>query len=229
MSSAVDLVVHPLTKWQGPLDLPDFARIGDGDFGPVFDAALKAHEAEIDAIAGNSETPTIENTLAALELAGEPLDHVSSIFWCRAGAHTNEDIQALERDISPKMSRHFSAISMNEKLFARIDDLYQRREVLKLDAETLRVLEKTWKGFVRSGARLDADGKKRLARINEELSSLGTSFGQNVLADERDWALFLDEADLSGLPDFLKSAMAQAAEMRGQKGRYAVTLSRSIY
>lgn len=229
MPSAVDLAAHPLTTWQGPLGLPDFTRIGDGDFSGLFDAALTAHEAEIEAIAGNAETPTIENTLAALELGGEALDHVSSIFWCRAGAHTNEAIQALERDISPKMSRHFSAISMNERLFARIDDLYQRRDALKLDAETLRVLEKTWKNFVRSGARLDAKGKKRLAAINEELSSLGTNFGQNLLADERDWALFLDAADLAGLPEFLKSAMAEAAETRGQKGRYAVTLSRSIY
>lgn len=229
MPSAVDLAAHPLTAWQGPLGLPDFTRIGDGDFSPVFDAALTAHEAEIEAISGNGETPTIENTLAALELGGEALDHVSSIFWCRAGAHTNEAIQALERDISPKMSRHFSAISMNERLFARIDDLYQRRDALKLDAETLRVLERTWKNFVRSGAKLDAEGKKRLAAINEELSSLGTTFGQNLLADERDWALFLDEADLAGLPEFLKSSMAEAAEMRGQKGRYAVTLSRSIY
>ncbi|RWQ31046.1 MAG: M3 family metallopeptidase [Mesorhizobium sp.] len=228
-TKAVDLAAHPLTTWQGPLGLPDFTRIGDGDFSPVFDAALKAHEAEIEAISGNAETPTVENTLAALELGGESLDHVSSIFWCRAGAHTNEAIQALERDISPKMSRHFSAISMNERLFARIDDLYQRRETLKLDAETLRVLEKTWKGFVRSGAKLNAEGKKRLAAIDEELSSLGTTFGQNLLADERDWALFLDEPDLAGLPQFLKSAMAEAAEMRGQKGRYAVTLSRSIY
>ncbi|MBZ9679373.1 M3 family metallopeptidase [Mesorhizobium sp. CO1-1-2] len=226
---AVDLAAHPLTAWRGPLGLPDFAHIGDGDFSPVFDAALKAHEAEIDAISSNKDTPSVENTLAALELGGEALDHVSSIFWCRAGAHTNETIQALERDISPKMSRHFSAISMNEKLFARIDDLYRRRESLDLDPETLRVLEKTWKGFVRSGAKLDADGKTRLAKINEELSSLGTTFGQNVLADERDWALFLDEADLAGLPDFVKSSMAEAAEMRGQKGRYAVTLSRSIY
>src|SRR5690606_24530323 len=121
------------------------------------------------------------------------------------------------------------AISMNEKLFARIDDLYQRRSTLGLDAETLRVLEKTWKRFVRSGAKLDAGGKKRLAAINEELSSLGTTFGQNVLADESEWALFLEEADLAGLPDFLKASMAEAAETRGHKGRYAVTLSRSIY
>lgn len=228
-TKAVDLAIHPLTAWQGPLGLPDFTRIGDDDFAPAFDAALKEHEAEIEAIAGNKDAPTIDNTLQALELGGEALDRVSSIFWCRAGAHTNDTFQALERDISPKMSRHFSAISMNERLFARIDDLYQRRKSLKLDAETLRVLEKTWKGFVRSGAKLSADGKKRLAKINEELSSLGTNFGQNVLADERDWALFLDAVDLAGLPDFLKSSMAEAAEMRGQKGRYAVTLSRSIY
>ncbi|MCG7504264.1 M3 family metallopeptidase [Mesorhizobium retamae] len=227
--SVSDLATHPLTDWQGPLGLPDFTKIGDGDFGPVFDAALKAHEAEIEVITANAEQATVENTLQALELAGEALDRVSSIFWCRAGAHTNDTIQAMEREVAPKMSRHFSAISMNEKLFARIDDLYRRRDSLKLDAETLRVLERTWKGFVRSGAKLDADGKKRLAAINEQLSSLGTSFGQNVLADEREWALFLDEGDLAGLPDFLKSAMAEAAEARGQKGRYAVTLSRSIY
>ena len=227
--NAIDLATHPLTAWNGPLGLPDFSRIGDGDFASVFDAALEAHAAEIDTIAGSTESPTIANTLAALELAGDSLDRVSSIFWCGAGAHTNPAIQALEREISPRMARHFSAISMNANLFARIDDLYQRRQSLKLDAETLRVLEKTWKSFVRSGAKLDAEGKKRLAAINEELSSLGTKFGQTVLADESEWALFLDAADLSGLPDFLKASMAEAAEMRGQKGRYAVTLSRSIY
>lgn len=228
MPDKVDLAANPLTLWTGPLGLPDFSRIGDGDFGPVFDAALAAHMAQIEAIAANPEQPTIDNTLKALELSGQELDRVSSIFWCKAGADTNDTIQALERAISPKMARHFSSISMNEKLFARIDDLYQR-EKLALDAETLRVLEKTWKRFVRSGAKLDAEGKKRLAAINEELSALGTTFGQNVLADERDWVLFLDEADLAGIPDFLKSAMAEAAELRGRKGRYAVTLSRSIY
>jgi len=228
-TASSDLASAPLTTWTGPLGLPDFTRIGDGDFAAVFDVALAAHQSEIDAIANNPDDATIDNTLRVLELSGDALDRVSSIFWCRAGAHTNEAIQALERDISPKMARHYSAISMNEKLFARIDALYQRRAELGLDAETLRVLEKTWKGFVRSGARLDAKGKARLAAINEELASLGATFGQNVLADERDWALLLDEADLAGLPDFLKSAMAEAAEMRGQKGRYAVTLSRSIY
>ncbi len=225
----LDLSRHPLTRWAGPLGLPDFGALDDGDFGPVFDAALKAHSAEIDAIAGNPDAPTVDNTLAALELAGDPLDRVSSIFWCRAGAHTNDAIQAMEREIAPKMSRHYSAISMNEPLFSRIDALHAKRATLGLDAETLRVLEKTWKGFVRSGARLDAEGKKKLAAISEELASLGATFGQNLLADEKDWVLFLGRDDLDGLPDFLSDAMAQAAEMRGRKGYYAVTLSRSIY
>ena len=226
---AIDLDSHPLTHWDGPLGLPDFTLIEDGDFGPVFDAALKAHHAEIEAIAGNPLPASIENTIEALELCGEPLNRVSAIFWCRAGANTNDRIQAMEREISPKMSRHFSAISMNEALFGRIDDLYTRRAELELDAETLRLVEKSWKGFVKSGARLDATGKARLSSINEELSSLGTQFGQNTLADEKDWALFLDESDLAGLPDFLKDAMAEAAETRGRAGSLAVTLSRSIY
>ncbi|MBA3448690.1 MAG: M3 family metallopeptidase [Pseudaminobacter sp.] len=229
-NAAVDLQSHPLTLWNGPLGLPDFTRIGSGDFGPVFEAALAAHAAEIEAIAGNQEAPTVDNLLAALELAGEPLSHVSSIFWCMAGANTNDAIQAMEREISPKMARHFSAISMNAKLFGRIDDLHARRAKLGLDAETLRVLEKTWKRFVKAGARLDEAGKGRLSAINEELASLGAKFGQNLLADEKDWVLFLDGGDdLAGLPDFLKNAMAEAAEMRGRKGKYAVTLSRSIY
>jgi peptidyl-dipeptidase Dcp len=224
--TATDLAAHPLTHWTGPLGLPEFSKLRDEEFGPVFETALAAHEAEIAAISGSAEAPTIENTLAALELSGKPLDRVSSIFWLRAGAHTNDAIRALERDIAPKMARHFSAISMNAELFARIDRLYQDRASLGIDSETLRVLEQTWKGFVRAGARLDPEGKKRLAAINEELASLGAQFGQNLLADESSWALFLDGGDdLAGLPDFLVSAMAGAAEERGQPGRYAVTLS----
>ena len=227
--SAIELSTHPLTHWTGPLGLPEFAILKDEEFAPVFEAALAAHEAEIAAIAGNPEAPTIDNTLAALELSGKPLDRVSSIFWLRAGAHTNDAIRALERDIAPKMARHFSAISMNANLFARLDALYRKRGDLGLDAETKRVLEQSWKGFVRAGARLDETGKKRLAAINEELAGLGTQFGQNVLADESAWAMLLDAGDdLAGLPDFLVAAMAGAAEERGAAGRYAVTLSRSI-
>ena len=208
MTASVDLASHPLTKWTGPLGLPDFMRVEDGDFRAVFDPALASHAAEIDGIANGTDPATIDNTMAAFQLSGDALDRASSIFWCKAGANTNDTIQAIEREIAPKMSRHFSAISMNEKLFSRIDDLYQRRASLGLNAETLRVLEKSWKGFVRSGAKLDPDGKKRLAAINEELAGLGTKFSQNVLADEKEWVLFLDESDLAGLPNFVSSAMA---------------------
>jgi len=227
--TAIDLAAHPLTHWTGPLGLPDFTQLKDEDFGPVFEAALATHEAEIEAIANDAQEPTIENTLAALELSGKALDRVSAIFWLRAGAHTNDAIRALEREMAPKLARHYSAISMNERLFARIDALHAKRGALGLDPETDRVLDETWKGFVRAGAKLDAAGKKRLAAINEELASLGARFGQNVLADESSWAMFLEGGDdLAGLPDFLVAAMAGAAEERGQPGKYAVTLSRSI-
>jgi peptidyl-dipeptidase Dcp len=227
--AAIDLASHPLTRWTGPLGLPDFAAIADDQFSPVFDAALAAHEKEIEAIANDPAPATVENTLKALQLAGDALGRVSAVFWCRAGAHTNPQIQALEREIAPKMSRHYSAIYMNAALFARVDALYAARETLGLDTETERVLEKTWKGFVKSGAKLEDAGKKRLAAIGERLASLGAQFGQNVLADEAEWALFLDDGDeLDGLPEFLRDAMAEAASARGQEGRFAVTLSRSI-
>ncbi|MBS9721552.1 M3 family metallopeptidase [Tianweitania sp. BSSL-BM11] len=225
----IDLGTHPLTRWTGPFDLPAFGSIDDGDFEPVFDAALAAHDAEIEAIAGNSDTPTIENTLQALELSGDPLDRVSAVFWMLAGAHTNARIQAVERAISPKMARHFSKIAMNDQLFSRIDDLFNRRDDLDLDPEARRVLEKTWRRYVRSGAKLPAEAKAALGKINEELAGLGATFGQNVLADESSWVMMLDANDLKGLPDFLKAAMAEAAASRGEPGRYAVTLSRSIY
>ena len=222
--------VNPaIASWSGKLGLPDFQNIDDRDFAAAFAAALPAHLAEIDSIAGNPEEPTFENTILALELAGELLSRTSSIFWKLAGANTNDTLQELERKLSPELSRHRSAIMMNRALFARIDALHQKRAGLGLDAEATRVLELRWKSFVRSGAKLDETEQAQLAAINERLASLGTSFSQNVLADERDYALVLEAGeDLAGLPDFLISSMSAAAAERGHEGKYAVTLSRSI-
>ncbi len=218
-----------ITNWNGPDGLPRFEAVNDGDFAASFEAALAEHETEIDAIANNSAAPTFENTIVALEIAGDSLSRVSSLFWNRAGAHTNDTIQALERDISPKMSRHYSKIGMNAALFQRIDQLWEKREALGLDLEQTRVLERHWKGFVKSGAKLPKPEQETLAGINEKLAGLSTQFGQNVLADEKGWALILSEGpELEGLPDFLKDAMASAARERGEDGKYAVTLSRSI-
>lgn len=218
-----------LVEWTGLNGLPRFDLVKDEAFAASFDAALASHEAEIDAIASNPEPATFENTVVALEIAGDALSRVSALFWSRAGANTNDVIQALERDIAPKMSRHYSRIGTNAALFRRIDALWEGREALGLTLEQTRVLERHWKGFVKAGAKLAKPEQDRLSAINETLAGLGATFGQNVLADEKGWALFLDEgAALDGLPDFLKDAMAGAARERGQEGRYAVTLSRSI-
>ena len=218
-----------LVDWNGLNGLPRFDLVRDDGFAEAFDAALAIHDAEIDAIADNPEPPTFDNTIVALEIAGDELSRVSALFWSRAGANTNDTIQALEREIAPKMSRHYSKIGTNAALFARIDALWEARTDLSLSLEQARVLERHWKGFVKSGARLEKTEQERLAAINERLAALGASFGQNVLSDEKSWAMILDDgAALDGLPDFLKDAMASAARDRGEDGKYAVTLSRSI-
>lgn len=218
-----------LIDWTGLNGLPRFDLVKDEAFAANFDLALASHEAEIDAVANNPQAPTFENTVVALEIAGDELSRISALFWSRAGANTNDTIQALERDIAPKMSRHYSKIGTNAALFARIDALWERREGLNLSLEQTRVLERHWKGFVKSGAKLEKPQQDRLSTINETLAGLGATFGQNVLADEKSWALLLDEGEaLDGLPEFLKDAMAAAARERGEDGRYAVTLSRSI-
>jgi len=225
-----DLPLNPaLVEWNGHHGLPRFDEVKDADFSPGFNAALASHEAEIDAIANNPEEATFANTVVALEIAGDELSRISALFWGKAGAHTNETIQALEREIAPKLSRHYSKIGMNAALFARIDRLWETRKELGLTVEEERVLERHWKGFVRAGAKLPKVEQERLADINEKLAGLGARFGQNVLGDEKSWSLKLsDEAKLDGLPGFLRDAMAAAARERGEQDGYLVTLSRSI-
>nr|WP_246329254.1 M3 family metallopeptidase [Chthonobacter rhizosphaerae] len=208
--------------------MPMFSAVRDEDFAPAFAALLPAHEAEIDAIARNPEPPTFDNTVTALELAGEGLSRTSALFWTRTATDTNPVLQALERDLAPRLSRHWSKISMNAALFGRIDDLWSRRDSLELTPEQTRVLERHWKGFVRSGAKLAKPEQERLAAIDEQLAALRARFGQNLLADEEATVLLLDEGDLSGLPDSLRDAMAAEAKARGADGRYAVSLSRSL-
>ncbi len=225
----IDIETNPILDWTGKHGLPDFAAIDENLFRAAFDQAIEAHKSEIAAIAENSEPASFENTIIPLELAGKSLSRVSALFWNRAGAHTNDTIRALEREISPVMSRHYSEIAQNRPLFERVDTIWQNRKEAKLGKEELRVIERYWKGFVRAGANLDPEDQKHLAEMNERLATLGTNFGQNVLSDESNWRLFLtEEEDLAGLPQFLRDAMAQAAAEAGKDGAYAVTLSRSI-
>jgi peptidyl-dipeptidase Dcp len=218
-----------IVEWRGDLGLPEFSKISDADLEVAFTVAFPEHLADVTAIAENPEPASFENTIIPLEMAGSLLDRASGIFWNLTGAHTNESLQALERKLSPEFSRHYSAITMNRDLFARIDALYQQRDNDDLDSEAARVLELTWKSFVRSGAKLDAAAQSALAAINERLASLGTAFSQNVLADESSYALVLEtQDDLKGIPDFLRVSMAAAAVDRGHDGKHVVTLSRAI-
>jgi peptidyl-dipeptidase Dcp len=219
---------NPLTTdWTGAFALPPFASIKPEHFRPAFDRALAAHRAEIDAIAANSSGPDFDNTIAALEKSGRELDRVANVFFVLTGADTSDEIEAIEREISPLLARHNNAFYLNRALYARIAELYKKRDRLGLDAEQARVLERYHTRFVRAGAGVEPQAQDRLAAINERLATLGTQFGQNVLADEKSFTMVLEEGDLAGLPDFMRTAARAAAEERGETGKYVITLARS--
>ncbi|MGF1660700.1 MAG: M3 family metallopeptidase [Rubrimonas sp.] len=213
--------------WTGPHGLPDFSALAPEQFESVFAEALAAARVEIAAIASDPAAPDFANTVEALERSGRALDRVCAIFFTLAGAHTSPEIEAIQTRIAPELARFTSETLMNAALFARVDALWTARDALPLNPEQARVLELTRRRFVRAGAQLDAAGRARMAEIMQRLAALGVKFGQNVLADERDWALPLAEADLAGLPDFLRDAAASAARARGLDG-WCVTLSRSL-
>jgi peptidyl-dipeptidase Dcp len=215
-----------LAEWTAPFGVPPLEAIRPEHFRSAFEQALAAHRAEVDAVAGDRAEPDFGNTVAPLERSGRLLTRVSNVFYVLAGAHTSEPIQAIERDMAPKLARHWNEIHLNERLFGRIDSLHGRADSLGLTPEQARVLERYHALFRRAGAGLDGPAKERLKEIGERLASLGTSFGQNVLADEQSYVLPLGEDDLAGLPDFARAAARGDAEERGLSG-HAVTLSRS--
>jgi peptidyl-dipeptidase Dcp len=216
-----------LADWTGAFGLPPLAVIAPEHFRSAFDLALAAHRAEIDTIAADPAAPGFGNTIEALERSGRDLDRVSNVFFVLAGAATSDALEAVERDISPLLARHGNALYLNRTLYARIAQLYGRRETLGLSPEQARVLNRYHTRFVRAGGALDKQRQDRLAAINERLASLGTQFGQNVLADEKAYALMLEEGDLTGLPDFARAAARAAAQERGAPSQYAITLARS--
>jgi peptidyl-dipeptidase Dcp len=216
-----------LDKWTTQFQIAPFAAISDDDFAPALEQALTAHRAEIDAIAADPQEADFANTVEALEAAGEGLDRVLSVFFTLAGADSNPAREALQREFSPLLAAHFSAISANKALFARLESLWQRRDDLGLSAEQSRVLMLTRRGFVRAGAALSGPQEVRMKEIVARLAELGTGFAQNLLADERDWSLDLSEGDLEGLPDFVVDAARNAGVELGRDGP-VVTLSRSL-
>src|SRR5215472_4055416 len=216
-----------LETWTTPFESPPFDRILPGHFKPAYEHALGRHRAEIAAIAEAREPATFENTIVALEDSGRLLSRVELVFSQLAGAHTNDALQEIERDMAPVLARHWNEIYLNVALFQRIDTLFERRARLGLDTESLRVLERYHLDFVRAGAKLTGAERDRLARVTERLATLGTEFAQSVLADEQSFILPLGEDDVAGLPDLARNAAAETAKEHALAEPYAVTTGRS--
>ncbi|WP_273499564.1 M3 family metallopeptidase, partial [Lentibacter algarum] len=221
-------MINPLlADWSTPFQIAPFNAISDDDFAPALDEALAAHDAEIAAIAQNVSPASFENVIGALESAGGALDKVLSVFFTVAGADSNSAREELQRDFSPKIAAHFSRITANKALFQRLQDVWKNCDGLNLTDEQTRVLMLTHRGFVRAGAALTGVEDTRMAEIKSRLAELGTSFTQNLLADERSWFMELGELDLEGLPQFLIDTARAAGEEKGAGGP-VVTLSRSL-
>ena len=229
MDQPIPNASNPLLQaWTGPFAAPPFAAIAPDHFRPAFDVALAQKRAEIAAIAADPALASFANTIDALERSGAQLDRVAAVFFNLAGADSSDAIEAIERDIAPVLSRLSSEIYLNEALFRRVDALYQARDNLGLNAEQARVLKLYHIAFMRNGAGLAPEAKARLAEIDERLATLGTQFGQNVLADEKAYMLPLETPeDGAGLPESLLAVAHQNAAERGMPGQRGITLSRS--
>lgn len=218
--------MNPFFKaYTTPYQVPPFDLIKNEHFKPAILEGIKQHEAEINAIANSSAKPTFENTIVAMDKAGALLTRVSSVFYNLNSANTNDEIQKTAREISPEMAAHSDNIILNQKLFSRVKQLWDTKESLKLSSEQAKLLEKTHKSFVRSGANLNDADKAKLRKINSELSLLSLQFGQNLLAETNNYELVIDKKeDLGGLPSELISAAAEDAKSKGKEGKWVFTL-----
>jgi len=222
---------NPLMQaWPGVHGLPPFADIQPAHFPPAFEAALAEHRAEIDAIASQVQPPSFANTLAAFDASGRQLTRLEYLFYTLAASATSPELQAVQRAMAGPLAEHGSAVYMHQGLFARVDALFGQRDELGLSAEQRRLLERVHLDFLRAGARLEPEARARYAAVMTRLAELNTRFAQNVLASESDYQLRLTtEAELTGLPDFVRAAARQAALDRGLGDElHVITLSRSL-
>jgi peptidyl-dipeptidase Dcp len=219
------------TEWTTPFGVPPFDEIQEEHFLPAFERAIAEQRAEVEAIAQNPEPPTFENTLAALDATGMLMSKVSGVFYTLTGAETNEQIQAIAKEVAPMRSKLRDDRLMNPLLFERIEAIYEQRDELELDAEQMRLLEESYLDFVNGGAELSEADKQRMREINSRLSTLGLNFGDNVLAETNRYQLFIDnEEDLAGLPPGVIEGAASAASEAGEEGKWLFTTHRpSIY
>ena len=211
-------------EWNTPYGVPPFDRIAPGHFLPALERGMSLHDAEIDAITSDNDAPTFENVILAYDRSGRMLAQTELIFGMLCAAENTPEMQALQERVMPLLAAHADKILLNEKLFERVKAVYDRRGALELDAEQNRLLEKTYRDFVRAGALLDAEQKARLKAINGELSLAAVKFGQNILAENGNYALVLESADLDGIPSNVRDQAREKAEATGKKGKYVFTL-----
>lgn len=208
-----------------PFKAPDFTKISDDDYVPAFEQGMAIHKAEVQAIIDNPAAPTFENTIVALEKSGRMLSRTARVFYMLAGANTTDRIDAINREISPKLSAHSSSITLDPKLFARVKAVYDKRASLSLDPESAKLLEKTYEDMVKAGAELSDAERQRVKEINTELSSLTTEFAQVVRNATNNQPLIVDtKEELAGLSDSAIAAAAMKATEMGMEGKYALAL-----
>jgi peptidyl-dipeptidase Dcp len=220
------VIVNPFFE-ESPLYLhyPQFDLVENSHYLPAFERGMAEHMAEINAIIEQPAPASFDNTILALETSGQLLNRVSTVFFSMAGANTNDDIRALQQRLAPELAAHNDNIMLNEALFAKVNELYEARQTLALDAQAQRLLERYYLDFVRAGAALDQESKQELKAINAQIAQLGTQFSQNVLSEVNDLAVVVDSREeLSGMSDSMIDAAGLEAEERGESGKYVLPL-----
>lgn len=216
-----------MTEFDTPYGVPPFDKITIDDYVPAVEAGMAQQAAEIDSIANNTEEPTFENTIVALDNSGSILSRVSSVFFGLQGTDTNDDMQKIANDMSPKLTAHSDNIYLNDKLFARIKALYDKKDSLNLTPEQARLLEVNYKNFVRSGIMLNETDKEQLREMNKKLSALTLKFGENMLKETNNFKLVIDKKeDLAGLPQGVIDAAAEQAKTDSMNGKWVFTLQK---
>ena len=222
-------ITNPLlTPWTGPYGgAPPFDRVTVADFVPAAEAAMAEEWQEVEALAANPAPPTFDNTIAALESTGSAAGRAAAIYSVWIGTLSTPEVRAADRVLRPRLAGHLDRIKQHSALFRRVNAVYQARHASGLTVEQVRLTELRWSRMVKSGAQLEPAGKTRLAAINAELAGCYTIFAQNVLVEENDHVLYLTEADLSGLPNDLRTSAATAAAARRRPGDFAILNIRS--
>ena len=218
-----------LKKYNTEFEIPPFSKIDESDFMPAFTMGIEAHKKEIDSIIKNSENPSFENVIIALEKSGSLLDRVGAVFFNLSGSTSNEEIQNIEKDISPILSQHYDSISLNPKIFKKIKYLWDNIDSLNLSIEERKILEEKYKNFIRNGALLEGDDKEKYSSINQEISKLSVEFSQNLLAETNNFEIILNENDLDGLTDDIIALAKEEAYKKYKETKDSIYKDKYIF